>query len=107
VRPAGRTKKMADPKASQNNTYSSAKPITDAEHGAQFLDLRKSDSERLRVQVKEYRGRVYIDLRTWYVAEDGEYRPSSKGVTIKPTQVPEVVQALMLAGQSFDPKEAT
>src|SRR5260370_34106701 len=98
---------MADPKASQNNTYSSAKPITHAEHGAQFLDLRKSDSERLRVQVKEYRGRTYIDLRTWYVAEDGEYRPSSKGVTIKPTQVPEVVQALMLAGQSFDPKEAT
>jgi hypothetical protein len=99
-------KKMADPKASQNNTYSSAKPITDAEHGTQFLDLRKSDSERLRIQVKEYRGRTYIDLRTWYVAEDGEYRPSSKGVTIKPTQVPEVVQGLLLAARAFDPTGA-
>ncbi|CAL8474550.1 transcriptional coactivator p15/PC4 family protein [Caballeronia sp. S22] len=74
-------------------------------HGTQFLDLRKSKSERLRVHVRSYRGSMFIDLRAWYVGEDGEYRPSGKGVTLQPDQVPEITRALFLAGQSFDPKE--
>ncbi|MBB5420804.1 transcriptional coactivator p15/PC4 family protein [Paraburkholderia atlantica] len=73
--------------------------------GAIFLDLQKNDSERLRVIVKEYRGRTYIDLRVWYLSNGG-YSPSQKGVTLRPTQVTEIVQGLMLAAQSFDPKEA-
>jgi hypothetical protein len=100
-------KNMASPKASQEVPTPGADVNTAADHGTQFLDLRKSDSERLRVHVREYRGRTFIDLRTWYMGEDGEYRPSSKGVTIKPDQVPEISRGLMLAGQSFDPKETS
>jgi len=73
--------------------------------GTVFLDLQKNDSERLRVIVKEYRGRTYVDLRVWYSCNAG-YSPSQKGVTIRPEQIPGIVQALMLAAQSFDPKEA-
>ncbi|QBQ98483.1 hypothetical protein E1956_03345 [Paraburkholderia pallida] len=72
----------------------------------EFLDIRRSDSERLRVTVSEYRGRVLIDLRVWYSTESGEFKPSRAGVSLRPEQIGEVVQALMLAARAVDPKGA-
>ncbi|WP_230940724.1 MULTISPECIES: transcriptional coactivator p15/PC4 family protein [Burkholderia cepacia complex] len=72
--------------------------------GACFLDVHRSGSERLRVQFRQYRGREFLDVRCWYLADDGEYRPSQKGVTLNPSQLAELVQALMIAGRAFDAK---
>ncbi|MCL9851189.1 transcriptional coactivator p15/PC4 family protein [Ralstonia solanacearum P673] len=69
-----------------------------------FLDLQKNARERLRIHVKEYKGLTYVDLRVWFVAEDGEYVPSSKGVMLKPGHVVEVAQGLLLASQAADVK---
>ena len=69
-----------------------------------LLDLQKNSRERLRVQVKEYKGLTYVDLRVWYIGEDGEFAPSSKGVMLKPCHVVEVAQGLMLASQAVDPQ---
>ncbi|AWG32603.1 transcriptional coactivator p15/PC4 family protein [Burkholderia cenocepacia] len=71
---------------------------------SEFLDLRRSESERLRVQLRQYRGREFIDVRFWYLTDDGEYRPSQKGVTLNPSQLAELIQALMIAGRAFDAK---
>ncbi|SAL75804.1 Transcriptional Coactivator p15 (PC4) [Caballeronia arvi] len=96
-------KKKANPKASQNDADNSS---SDAEHLVRFLDAVKNASERLRVDVKTYRGSTYIDIRVWYVTDDGDYRPSSKGVTLKPTMAPELLRGIALAARSFDPREA-
>lgn len=69
----------------------------------EFLDIRRSDSERLRVTVGEYRGRMLIDLRIWFAAEHGEWKPGRAGVSLRPDQVGEVMQALRLAAQAADP----
>ncbi|ABI87959.1 transcriptional Coactivator p15 family protein [Burkholderia ambifaria AMMD] len=71
--------------------------------GTSFLDIRRSDSERLRVTVSEYRGRVLVDLRIWFAAEHGEWKPGRAGVSLRPDQVGEVMQALRLAAQAADP----
>jgi len=71
--------------------------------GTSFLDIRRSDSERLRVTVSEYRGRVLVDLRIWFAAEYGEWKPGRAGVSLRPDQVGEVMQALRLAAQAADP----
>lgn len=89
--------------AGQNDTVNSS---SDTEYLVRFLDAVKNPSERLRVDVKTYRGNTYIDVRIWYVTDDGEYRPSSKGVMIKPTLAPELLRGIALAAQSLDPKEA-
>ncbi|WP_232443291.1 transcriptional coactivator p15/PC4 family protein [Burkholderia ubonensis] len=68
-----------------------------------FLDMRRSDSERLRVTVGEYRGRVLVDLRIWFAAEHGEWKPGRAGISLHPGQVVEVMQALRLAAQAADP----
>ncbi|WP_249191813.1 transcriptional coactivator p15/PC4 family protein [Burkholderia cenocepacia] len=74
------------------------------DHSTCFLDVLRSASERLRVQRRQYRGREYLDVRCWYLDKDGEYRPSQKGVTLNPSQLAELVQALMIAGRAFDAK---
>lgn len=79
---------------------------TGGEHIVRFLDAVKNASERVRIDVKTYRGNTYIDIRVWYVDAGGEYRPSSKGIMVKPTLAPELLRGIALAAQSFDPKEA-
>ncbi|MGA3845976.1 transcriptional coactivator p15/PC4 family protein [Ralstonia nicotianae] len=69
-----------------------------------FLDIQKNSRERLRIQVKEYKGLSYVDLRVWFVGGDGTYAPSSKGVMLKPCHVVEVAQGLLLASQAADAK---
>jgi hypothetical protein len=97
-------KKMADSQASQNQ--SSHANVNTGPDRAVILEVQKNHTERLRVSVSEYRGRMFVDLRTWYVGDDGEYRPSGKGVVIRPSQVAEVVQGLLLAARAADPQGA-
>lgn len=68
-----------------------------------LLDIERNTSERLRVEVCEYKGRTYIDLRVWFLADQKEYKRSSKGVMLRPEQVPQIIQGLMLAAQAVDP----
>ncbi|CAM2158382.1 Transcriptional coactivator p15 (PC4) C-terminal domain-containing protein [Paraburkholderia tropica] len=99
-------KKMADPRASQQNNLISGNVNTGSDYLTRFLDAVKNPSERLRVDVKEYRGSMYIDVRVWYVTDRGDYRPSSKGVMFKPTLAAELMRGLALAARSVDPKGA-
>jgi hypothetical protein len=104
-------KKMADPEArhevlSRTNADASTCTHSAADSRTFILEVQKNNTERLRVSVSEYRGRTFVDLRVWYVGEDGSYRPSSRGVTIRPVQVAEIVQGLMLAARAADPQGA-
>jgi Transcriptional Coactivator p15 (PC4) len=71
-----------------------------------FLDIRRSDSERLRITISEYRGRTFVDLRVWYSTDSGEFKPGRAGVTLRPEQIPEVCQSLVLAARAIDSKGA-
>jgi hypothetical protein len=100
-------KKMANPQASQEKNIIGGNVSTGAAHLVRFLDAVKNPSERLRVDVKEYRGNTYIDIRVWYVTDDGDYRPSNKGVMFKPMLAAELMRGLALAAHSVDPKGAS
>jgi hypothetical protein len=43
---------------------------------------KKNPREQIRVMLNEYNGRWYISVRSWYLAEDGTYRPGSKGINL-------------------------
>lgn len=47
-----------------------------------MIDVRKNAREVSRVRKREFKGRHYIDARTFYPGEDGELRPSGKGVAM-------------------------
>ncbi|MGD1884707.1 MAG: transcriptional coactivator p15/PC4 family protein [Paracoccaceae bacterium] len=41
-------------------------------------------------------------LRIWYTYDDGETRPTKKGVTFKPDAIPEIISALQMAQGGTD-----
>ena len=44
-------------------------------------EIRKNKSEVIRIQLKEYKEHKLIDLRVWYEDEEGEYKPTKKGIS--------------------------
>ncbi|KWU25850.1 hypothetical protein AS149_27595 [Burkholderia cenocepacia] len=80
----------------------------ETEHlGTLVEEIQKNSRERLRITIDRFKGHEYIGIRIWFVGEDGQYRPSRSGVTLKPTLLPQLMQALHLAARAVDPKGAT
>lgn len=42
--------------------------------------LEINPTQRLIFSVQEFRGKKYFDIRTWYQADSGEWKPTKKGV---------------------------
>ena len=61
-------------------------------------DIDKGNGEIFRVEITEYRGNNYLNIRTWYQDRDsGEYKPTQKGVAIRPELFQEVKEAILQA----------
>ncbi len=43
-----------------------------------------SRGEVIRVEVTEYKGNHYLNLRVWYADKDGQLKPTQKGIAIPP-----------------------
>jgi len=37
----------------------------------------------IRVQAEEFKGRWYVSIRRWYQDNEGEWRPTRKGINMK------------------------
>lgn len=61
----------------------------------------------IRVGLTEFRKRQYIEVRTYYMADDGEWKPTRKGITLTPDLMKEVHTALGTALEELDNEEAT
>jgi hypothetical protein len=66
--------------------------VADQEHV--LLELRRGESDVLRVVRKTYEGKPFTDLRVFFRADDGQLRPTKKGCSIRDREVAEVVAAL-------------
>ncbi len=55
----------------------------------------KNSREQIRVRAAEYAGHLYIDVRAWWRSKDGDdWKPSKKGVTLKPELISELIEVL-------------
>ncbi len=54
----------------------------------------KNALEEIRVSVSTYKGKKYVDLRVYYQDDNGEYKPSKKGIAISPELLPELENAI-------------
>jgi len=57
----------------------------------------RGGSDVVRVSLTKYVGRDVIDVRTWWLDEDGERKPSTKGITLSVRYLPRLTQALKKA----------
>ena len=46
------------------------------------ITIQKNSTEQVRLSVNEYKGKKYIDIRTYFEADDGDYKPTKKGVAL-------------------------
>ncbi len=54
----------------------------------------KNALEEIRVSVSTYKGKKYVDLRVYYQDDNGEYKPSKKGIAISPELLPELENSI-------------
>jgi len=55
-------------------------------------EFQKSATEKVIAKMREYRGRIYADIRVYYLANisDDSYAPTKKGITIAPDLLDEL-----------------
>jgi len=63
--------------------------------------FQKNPEEEVRFSVREYKERQYLDLRLWFLSQnDGEYRPTKKGITLALEHLPELKKGIERAGRA-------
>ena len=59
-----------------------------------IAQFEKNATEVVRVSLTEYRKRQFIDVRIYYSDDEGQYRPTKKGVSLSPEVYPDFKRAL-------------
>ena len=59
--------------------------------------IQKNASEEIRFTVETFKGQVIVNVRVWYRADDGEYRPGKQGLAFRLALLGDVVAALRKA----------
>ncbi|TGK03173.1 transcriptional regulator [Leptospira langatensis] len=60
-------------------------------------DIDKGKGEIIRVEISEFKGNKYLNLRIWYTDSEGEYKPTQKGIAIPVGLYAEVKDAILAA----------
>ncbi len=50
--------------------------------GDQVAEMEKGWNEKIVFGVSEYKGKTYADIRIYYEDDEGEWKPTKKGVTV-------------------------
>ncbi len=70
----------------------------------QITQIEKGE-DVVRVALTEFRKRQYIEIRTYYMADDGDWKPTRKGITLDPDLMKEVYEALGKAFKELEDEE--
>ena len=62
--------------------------------------IHKGPKEEVRLTLRQYKERSYLDIRLWFQPPDGgEYHPTKKGITLGVEFVPELKRSLDRVGR--------
>lgn len=53
----------------------------------------KNARERVHAIVKEFKGRLLIELRAYYPTEDGQWKPTKRGITLCAEKARQLLEA--------------
>ncbi len=62
----------------------------------------KNPLEEIRVSITEFKRRQYLDLRLYFKADNGDYLPSKKGLTLSMDLVDELETAVRMLKEAAD-----
>lgn len=61
----------------------------------------KNPLEEIRISLTVFKKKQYIDLRTYYKGDDGEFRPSKKGINLSVDLLPDLLEAVEKAREAL------
>jgi len=70
----------------------------------EFGELQKG-KDKIIVALKEFKGKEYIDIRTHFENDDGDWIPTKKGITFSPEGLDELIEILKNAKKKLEGKE--
>lgn len=71
------------------------------------MDIRKNDITLIRVEKRTYKEKDFIDIRQFFKDDDGEFKPTQKGITIHPERLPKLIKALGKLNDEVSVSEST
>ena len=60
-------------------------------------DIDKGNGEVIRIEISEFKGQQYLNIRTWYTDKEGELKPTQKGITVRPELFAQLKEGLEAA----------
>ncbi len=57
-------------------------------------EISKNSTEKIRVTVSEYKGYTFLDVRVYYEDDQGEWKPTKKGITISKDNLEPLIKLL-------------
>ena len=67
-----------------------------------IYEFKKNALEKVVCQFREYKRNKLIDLRVFYDAGDGDWRPTPKGISLRRELIPELKLALDKAAEEWE-----
>ncbi|MCX5806153.1 MAG: transcriptional coactivator p15/PC4 family protein [Proteobacteria bacterium] len=69
----------------------------------QIGELAKG-KDKIIITLKEFKGKQYIDIRTYFENQEGEWIPTKKGISLTPDSVDDLIKFLNEAKQKVSDK---
>ncbi len=60
-------------------------------------EIQKNATEIIRISKESFKNKDYIDIRIYFQNDEGEWKPTKKGVTFAPDKIDEVIEILKTA----------
>ena len=58
------------------------------------FDVHKNDFTIIRVEHRTHKDLTFIDIRQFYRDDDGEFKPTPKGITCQPDKLSDLINVL-------------
>lgn len=71
-----------------------------------LYSFKRNPTEEVRAGVKEFKGKAYIDIRIYYMDDQGEWKPTRKGVSLSTDFLPELKEAVVAIDAELTKMEA-
>jgi len=64
---------------------------------SQIIEIKKNKTNYVQIELREYEGHPYVDVREFYDDEEGRRLPTKKGITFNPKIAEQVAEAILQA----------
>jgi hypothetical protein len=68
--------------------------------------IEKGLGSRIHIRLSKFRDRDYLDIRNFYEAEDGEWKPTRKGIAVPVDLYDELIEGLTEAKPEIEKRAA-